>query len=142
SSSDVLFRSRYEADERYPEVIAGERALKGGWRVYSSGPGIYIALVVTRLLGLRVAFGELILDPVLARSLDGLTASLRFHGRALTLHYRVQGPGFGPQALTINGAPLEFGREAHPYRVGGAVLPLERFLTLLDAEQNVLEIVV
>jgi cellobiose phosphorylase len=142
SSSDVLFQSRYEADQRYHEVIAGEHALKGGWRVYSSGPGIYISLVVTRLLGLRVAFGELILDPVLASSLNGLTATLQLHGRPVTLHYRVDGPGFGPLALTINGQAVPFEREPNPYRQGGAVVSLDGFLALLDGNENLVELVI
>ncbi|HEX5660598.1 MAG TPA: amylo-alpha-1,6-glucosidase [Polyangiales bacterium] len=142
SSSDVLFRSRYEADERYAEVIAGKLPLRGGWRVYSSGPGIYIAIVVTRLLGLRTEYGDQILDPVLAPSLNGLTAALKLHGRAVTFHYRVQGPGFGPQSLTINGKATPFEREANPYREGGAVLKLARFLALLDANENTVELVV
>jgi len=53
SSSDVTFKNRYEADERYEEIKTGKITLKGGWRVYSSGPGIYIGLIVSRLLGLR-----------------------------------------------------------------------------------------
>src|SRR5262245_66131498 len=64
SSSDVFFETRYDADARYADVIAGKLPLKGGWRVYSSGPGIYVALVVSRLLGLRIEYGNLILDPV------------------------------------------------------------------------------
>lgn len=142
SSSDVSFRSRYEADERYHEVIEGKMSLKGGWRVYSSGPGIYVALVQTHLLGLRIEFGNLILDPVLARSLDGLEAALRFRGRPVTFIYRVRGPGFGPSAITINGKPLAFDREHNPYRQGGAVLPLERFTAMLETGENAVEITV
>jgi cellobiose phosphorylase len=142
SSSDVGFRNRYEADERYEEVIAGRTSLKGGWRVYSSGPGIYVALVVSRLLGLRTEFGKLVIDPVLARSLDGLQASLRFRGRPVTFVYRVDGPGFGPHAISINGKAAAFDREDNPYRQGGAVMPLERFVAMLDANENRVEIAV
>lgn len=140
SSSDVVFRSRYEADVRYAEVVAGKTSLKGGWRVYSSGPGIYVALVVSRLLGLRIEFGNLIIDPVMARSLDGLQASMRFRGRAVTFVYRVGGPGFGPHAVSINGKAAVFDRENNPYRQGGAVIPLERFIAMLDTDRNRVEI--
>lgn len=140
SSSDVLFRSRYEADERYAEVVAGRTPLKGGWRVYSSGPGIYIALVISRLLGLRIEFGQLVLDPVLARSLDGLQAALRFRGHPVTFAYRVVGPGFGPRAITINGKPVAFAREQNPYRQGGAAIVLEQFMPLLRESDNHVEI--
>ncbi len=40
TSSDVTFRNRYEADEHYEEIKTGKITLKGGWRIYSSGPGI------------------------------------------------------------------------------------------------------
>jgi len=140
SSSDVDFRSRYEADARYADVIAGRVPLKGGWRVYSSGPGIYVALVVSRLLGLRIEFGNLILDPVLAPSLDGLHAALRFRERPVTFAYKVRGAGFGPRALSVNGKETKFDREPNRYREGGALIPLARFMALLDAEDNRVEI--
>jgi cellobiose phosphorylase len=140
SSSDVMFTSRYQADARYGDVIAGRMPLKGGWRVYSSGPGIYVALVLSRLFGLRIEFGRLILDPVLTRSLDGLSASLRLRGRPVTFVYRVHGPGFGPRALTINGKAAAFAREHNPYRQGGAVIPFDHFMSTLDADDNRVEL--
>src|SRR5690606_16008330 len=124
SSSDVLFSSRYAADEHYDEVVEGKRPLEGGWRVYSSGLGIYVTLVVWRLLGLRIEHGQLIIDPVLAPSLDGLEAVLRFRGRPVRFVYHVEGQGFGPRAISVNGKAAQFDREESPYRPGGAVLPL------------------
>jgi cellobiose phosphorylase len=140
SSSDVLFSSRYAADEHYDEVVGGTRSLEGGWRVYSSGPGIYIALVISRLLGLRIEFGKLIIDPVLARSLDGLEAALRFRGRRVVFGYHVEGPGFAPRAISVNGKAAQFDHEDNPYRRGGAVMPLEGFMAMLEAGDNRVEI--
>jgi len=140
SSSDVLFGSRYAADEHYDEVIGGTRRLEGGWRVYSSGPGIYVALVVSRLLGLRIEFGRLVIDPVLSRSLDGLEATLRFRGRPVVFAYHVEERGYGPRALSVNGKAVPFDTENDAYRRGGAVLPLERFMALLGAGENRVEI--
>jgi cellobiose phosphorylase len=140
SSSDVAFKSRYDADTLYADVIAGKTQLKGGWRVYSSGPGIYFALVVSRLLGLRVELGHLTIDPVLARSLDGLQASMRFRGRAVTFEYHVHGQGFGPHAISINGKAAAFEREPNRYREGGAAMPLTSFMDMLDAAENRVEI--
>ena len=140
SSSDVMFKSRYDADALYTDVIAGKTPLKGGWRVYSSGPGIYVALIVSRLLGLRVELGNLIIDPVLAPELDGLQASLRFRGRPVTFSYRVSGQGFGPQTISVNAKPLLFKLEENRYRDGGAVVPITRFMSMLDAQDNSVEI--
>jgi cellobiose phosphorylase len=140
SSSDVVFSSRYAADERYDEVVGGKMRLEGGWRVYSSGPGIFVALVVSRLLGLRIEFGQLIIDPVLARSLDGLQAALCFRGRPVVFAYRVAGRGFGPRAITVNGTAAQFDYQDQPYRDGGAILPLERFMAMLRPDGNRVEI--
>lgn len=140
SSSDVLFENRYEADEHYDDVVAGRMPLKGGWRVYSSGPGIYLALVVARLLGLRIEFGKLIIDPVMPRSLDGLTAAMRFRGRPVTFAYRVTGRGFGPRAVAINGQAAAFDRAHNRYREGGAAIPLAQFLGALGADDNRVQI--
>jgi cellobiose phosphorylase len=140
SSSDVAFQSRYDADVLYADVIAGKTQVKGGWRVYSSGPGIYVALIVSRLLGLRVELDHVIIDPVLTRSLDGLEAAMRFRGRAVNFVYRVNGAGFGPQKITINGQQTSFEREPNRYRRGGAVIHLPTLLNLLDADQNTVEI--
>jgi cellobiose phosphorylase len=58
SSSDAAFRDRYEAYANWELAKAGEVATDGGWRIYSSGPGIYVALVVRHALGLRRRFGR------------------------------------------------------------------------------------
>jgi cellobiose phosphorylase len=58
SSSDAAFRDRYEAYAEWERVKAGEVAVEGGWRIYSSGPGIYVALVIQRAFGVRRRFGK------------------------------------------------------------------------------------
>jgi len=140
TSSDVTFKNRYEADERYEEIKTGKITLKGGWRVYSSGPGIYIGLIVSRLLGLRHEFGKIIIDPVIPHSLDGLSASLDFMGHAMTCIYRIKEGSFGPKAISINGNPVTFKHEDNKYRKGGAVIPTDQFLAMLNQKINTLEI--
>ncbi|BAM05052.1 hypothetical protein [Phycisphaera mikurensis] len=75
SSSDAAFAHREEADEHYAKVMAGEVPVEGGWRVYSSGPGIFVRLIVQELVGVAVAgSGEaavLGLDPRLPADLAG-----------------------------------------------------------------------
>jgi cellobiose phosphorylase len=140
SSSDVAFRNRYEADELYDEIKTGKIPLRGGWRVYSSGPGIYIGLIVTRLLGLRVETGKIILDPVIPHSLDGLTASIDFMSHPVTFKYAIKENCFGPKAISINGIPVHFTYEDNKYRQGGAVIQTEHFLAMLNSLENVVEI--
>jgi cellobiose phosphorylase len=140
SSSDVAFRSRYEADDRYGDIKSGKVTLRGGWRVYSSGPGIYINLVISRLLGWRMEADRVIMDPVLPDDLDGLCASMTVLGRAVTVRYAVKEGHFGPKAVVINGRALAFTREENPYRMGGAVLAADLFRSLLDRQENLVEI--
>jgi hypothetical protein len=57
---------------------------------------------------------------VLSRELDGLVARLRLCGRAVTVRYSVQGRGFAPRELRVNGARFTaVTREENPYREGG-----------------------
>ena len=127
SSSDAAFADRYEAYSEYSRVLRGEVPLDGGWRVYSSGAGIGLALMVRCLLGLRTERGRLVIDPVIPAALDGLQAELRLNGHDLELTYRIRGKGWGPDAVTLNGVSLPFERGASPYRAGAAEIPLERF---------------
>ncbi|MEI7725158.1 MAG: amylo-alpha-1,6-glucosidase [Bacteroidota bacterium] len=140
SSSDVTFKNRYEADERYEEIKTGKITLKGGWRVYSSGPGIYIALIVSRLLGLRIESGHIVVDPVIPFSLDGLAASMDIMGCSATFQYTVRERCFAPIAISINGKPVEFTYEENQYRHGGAVIPTDRFLAMMNQQENLMEI--
>jgi len=141
SSSDVTFKSRYEADERYDEIKTGNITLKGGWRVYSSGPGIYVSMVVSRLLGLRLEFGNVVIDPVIPDSMDGMSASFDLLGRHLTLKYKVSESNFSPKTIAVNGNKITFALQENKYRKGGAVFPVDQFLALLDKQENAVDIV-
>lgn len=138
SSSDVHFKSRYEADERYQEVLQGKFTLRGGWRVYSSGPGIYISLIITRLLGIRIESGNVILDPVLPFSMDGLEASLDFMDYPVTFKYIVREGNFSPKAIIINGDKVSFTYEDNPYRLGGALIKAQLFSENLNYIDNLI----
>ncbi len=140
SSSDVTFNNRYEADDRYDEIKTGTISLKGGWRVYSSGPGIYISLIVTRLLGLRTESGNVIIDPVVPFSLDGFSATIDFMGQPGIYKYSVKENNFGPVSISINGEPVVFMHENNKYRKGGAVIPTAIFLAMLNRHENTIEI--
>jgi cellobiose phosphorylase len=65
SSSDAAFPDRYEASASWPRVRAGTIAVEGGWRVYSSGPGLYVDMLIRHALGDRRFFGDRIETPVL-----------------------------------------------------------------------------
>ena len=92
------------------------------------------------LLGLRLRRSSLCIDPVLPPALDGLVARVELEGRAVALRYRVGPLGHGPRALTCNGRSLAFDREPHPYRTGGAVVPMDVLRERLRDGDNEIEI--
>jgi cellobiose phosphorylase len=141
SSSDAAFMDRRQASRQFGRVRTGRVEVKGGWRVYSSGPGIYINQLISNVLGLRTYFDDVVLDPVLPRRADGLTFDFEYQGRPVRYLYHVSGDGFSPREVRANGRPLPGGRYAdNPYRPGGMVIPKAAFMDALDRDENLVEI--
>jgi cellobiose phosphorylase len=142
SSSDSAFADRYEASEKYSEVAAGKIALDGGWRVYSSGAGIALGLIVRRLLGVSFEHGSLMLDPVMPADLDGLKVQMQLYGRPVEVTYVVQPPGWGVREVLLNGQAMSFTHDANPYRRGAALIALAQVSAALQADSNELSITI
>jgi CRISPR-associated protein Csx3 len=141
SSSDADFADRYEAERRWPELRDGTVAVRGGWRLYSSGPGLFIHKIRTCLLGLRESFGDIVFDPVLPRSLDGLRARTRLCGHEVEISYEVRAGTSSPCGLRVNGVALEgWTRETNPYRAGGLRVRGADLTARLIAGPNVIEV--
>ena len=73
SSSDAAFSNRYQAATEWEELKAGRIAVDGGWRIYSSGPGLYLSVLLRQVLGRRRYFGERSITPLLPTSLGKAT---------------------------------------------------------------------
>jgi len=141
SSSDGAFADRYEAAARFHALRQGTVAVKGGWRIYSSGPGLYLHRVICGMLGIRDSFGDLVLDPVLPRTLDGLVVEWERDGRQIEFRYKVGRRGYGLTRLSVNGTPQALDRhEVNPYREGGVRIAADQITALLRDGINVLEI--
>ena len=85
SSSDAAFHDRYQASAEWGLVKAGRIAVDGGWRIYSSGPGLAMNMLIRQVFGARRHFSERIVNPLLPASQNGL--SLAWPNR----------PGVGPR---------------------------------------------
>lgn len=140
SSSDAAFPDRYAADADYAKALTGDIPLEGGWRVYSSGAGIGLGLVLRGLLGLRLERDRLVIDPVIPAHLDGLEAELTLAGQTLHVRYHIRGAGHGPTAVRLDGVALAFERGQSPYRTGAAEIPLGAFRTDQGSGRHRLEI--
>jgi 1,2-beta-oligoglucan phosphorylase len=81
SSSDAAFPDRYRASAEWPRVKAGTIAVDGGWRIYSSGPGLYTNVLLRHAFGIRRCFGERMVEPVLPGSLGRVILEMSIDGR-------------------------------------------------------------
>jgi cellobiose phosphorylase len=79
SSSDAAFQDRYQASAEWARVKADSIAVDGGWRIYSSGPGLYANMLIRHSFGLRRQFGKRVVTPGLRKSRKDL--SLEWPGR-------------------------------------------------------------
>jgi cellobiose phosphorylase len=136
SSSDAAFADRYEAQSRYDDIARGRVALDGGWRVYSSGPGIMIGLLVGHFVGIRQEKSTLIIDPVLPSRLDGFRATLTVAQHQIELLLQVGPRGHGPVQVDLNDRPLPFTRGANPYRTGAAEVTMDAVRAALQTGVN------
>ncbi|TLX08394.1 cellobiose phosphorylase [Rhizobium sp. MHM7A] len=65
SSSDAAFHDRYQAAEQWARAKNGKIAVDCGWRIYSSGPGLYTRSFVENILGFKRRFGRRSRKPLL-----------------------------------------------------------------------------
>ena len=142
SSSDAAFPDRESASRRFGKVKDGTIGVNGGWRVYSSGPGIFLNQLVSNVLGLRRYFDDMVFDPVLPRRADGLTFDMDEGGRRVRYRFQVTADGAGANEVRVNGRRLSDGRRhENPYRVGGLAIARSAWTAALDRDENLVEIV-
>jgi len=87
SSSDANFINRYEAQNNYHLLKENKINFKGGWRIYSSGPGIYINQLVTNFLGIQIKKNSLIISPALPAKLSNLKITFVLNGKKIMIQY-------------------------------------------------------
>jgi len=137
SSSDADVRDRYEAEQLFDALRAGHVRVKGGWRIYSSGPGILINQIVSHFLGLRLSYNDVVFDPVLPKQLDGLQFTFAIDGKSITVIFSITSdPPAVEQSVTINGIETGLRRDHNPYRPGGLRIPRTDFHSLLTDGPN------
>ncbi|WP_053373565.1 GH36-type glycosyl hydrolase domain-containing protein [Paenibacillus sp. FJAT-27812] len=139
SSSDGKFNNRYEAQDRFGELRDGTVPVKGGWRIYSSGPGIYMNQLISNALGIRQLEGELVIDPILPSKLDGMLFDFMWNGLPITFVYRLS-DAKQVTKVTINGKDTPLKHSANRYRTGGVQISEELLKASLNTESNRIEI--
>lgn len=123
SSIDAQFTDRQDAEARAGRLFDPAFGFEGGWRVYSSGPGLVLRLVSEGFLGLRWQSTGLIVDPVLPPALDGLVATVTLDGHRVRVRYTHGGTGHGVRAVRVGGHVVDTSAVPRRYRGGGVRIP-------------------
>ena len=137
SSSDGKFNTRYEAQENFEQLKNGKVQVKGGWRIYSSGPGIYMNQLISNCLGIRQESGDLVLDPVLEERFDGLKFTFTYMNKQVIFVYRFSQ---GDQKVMVNGETVNYEETPNRYRKGGMRISRSDLLPLLQEGNNTITI--
>jgi cellobiose phosphorylase len=135
SSVDAVFRDRSDAEANAAALSDPSFGFEGGWRVYSSGPGLVLRLVTEGFLGLRMGRDGVEIDPVLP--VGRYEARVPFGGHRLWVEYDVTGAGHGVGEVLVDGAPVETEPVPRRYRKGGVRIPAAVWRDLVDGGDEV-----
>lgn len=145
SSSEGAFDDRYDYQNNFDSLKDNKTnsdtiKVKGGWRIYSSGPGIYLNQLVSNVLGIRFTNEAMEIDPALPQKLDGLCFQYNCFGKAVHFVYHISGGGdSGVSKVLLNQAPIDFSPIANPYRSSGASIAIDTLNSLLEIK-NVIDV--
>ncbi len=129
SSSDGDFPDRYEFQREYERLRTGEAGVWGGWRLYSSGPGIFLHTLIACIFGLSLKAGGLAVDPVLPIYMDGCALEYECFGRRWRFHYHLKG-GPGNMRVRCGGVEVPGVPRSNRYRPAGILIERDTLLAL------------
>lgn len=140
SSSEGAYHDRYEYQAEFERLKNGTINVKGGWRIYSSGSGIYLARLITDILGIRLKQGKLGLDPVLPQHLSGLEVSFHLDHISIKIQYLAAKKKEGGIQVFTEGKELFGIRMETMYRQGGIWLEKKELMQLSENGKKQVEL--
>lgn len=141
SSIDATFDDRADAEERAASMFDPGFGFEGGWRVYSSGPGLVLRLVTEGFLGVRMTSEGVVIDPVLP--IGNIEALVNVAGRQVRVAYEVTGEGHGVRSVEADGGVVETEPAPRRYRPGGVRIPAAAWEELTrDRDEVALKVLV
>ena len=126
SSSDGAFNTRYEAYKKFGKLKTGSALVKGGWRVYSSGPGIFTRTLIEDFIGIKVYKDEVVLKPCLDHSMHSLDLRFDILGRKTLFKYHLNEL---KKKLIINGLEVKPFNDEFKFNI-----------SLLDKDENLIDV--
>lgn len=138
SSSDAQFINRYDAAENFEQLRTGDVAVAGGWRVYSSGPGIYLHQLISQCVGLRETATAYVFDPVLDVAELPLKVTQLIAGRPVEISIEAG----DKTSLVVNDTKLVTTTTTEKYRNSGITLEKAAIDSILKVEDNYIKLVI
>lgn len=90
--------------------------------------------LISNALGIREAGGDLVIDPVLPKALDGLEFQFNYDGVPVTFVYHMDGTE--QTRVTINGQDVSANTIQNRYRLGGVRISGEDFKRLTGNDEQ------
>ncbi len=127
SSADANFNTREQFSKHFDKVKSGDVSSRGGWRIYSSGCGLYIARVIKDMLGITLTNKGIIFRPLISFLEVGLQFCFTVKNKKITVSYKAENGEF-----LLNGKVI-------PSQEKGVKQTFIAYDNLLD--ENLLEVV-
>lgn len=118
SSSDGNFLNRYDAVENFDKLRTGEIGVKAGWRLYSSGPGIYLNQLISNTLGVKVFDNKLLIDPAVSKDFNGSTLTYKYKDKKVTIKYNLS----DSYKVELNGKDVTNDKFVNKYKVNATLI--------------------
>jgi len=143
SSADADFKDRYQAKQAFHKIRTGDVLSKCGWRIYSSGPGIFLHLIINNFLGIRRSFGDLIIDPVIPLEMDRLSLDMMYNDDKKIKYIFVTAGNHccGVAEVRVNKQNLKVKNMENPYRKAGVRISQKDFEDALETRENIVEVI-
>lgn len=122
SSSEGDFADRYEYQQQFNKLKEGKISTRGGWRIYSSGSGIFINQLITNLFGIRQHYDFIEIDPVLPIELNNTKLNITVNGLKLMMIYHLGNMCHGINKIIINGRNIQINSSKNAYRKSGVTI--------------------
>ncbi len=136
SSSDGCFDDRYEYAADFNKLRTGDIPVKGGWRLYSSGPGIYISRIIANLLGIRFNQEHIVIDPVIAEDFDGVSVQFTCYGKTVFFIYHIDNRSLQPICIKSRDIELPGKHLKNKYRNCGYEILKNDFLDAVSKDNQ------
>lgn len=136
SSSEGSFYDRYEYAANFDKLRTGDICVKGGWRLYSSGPGIYIRRIIADLLGIRFKNNYIHIDPVITEDLDGISFQYTCYEKTVFFIYHIDNSIDQPICVKSGDEELPGNYINNHYRNGGFEISKDDFIEAANKDNK------